>query len=188
MYAAQGNFDGDSSNAKDVVSTSETRKFLTIGVEYSYPLSRGSAHIHSASAAEPPTINPHYFSHPLDLEMHARQLRFIETIVATNPLASLLKSDGKRSPGYGHVTDLEAAKDYLRRTAISGWHPVGTRAMRPREQGGVLNERLVVHGSRNLRVVDASMMPLISRGNPQTTVYAVAERAADIIKEDHEMS
>ena len=57
--------------------------------------------------------------------------------------------------------------------------------MLPREMGGVVNERLMVHGTRNLRVVDVSIMPLITRGNLQTTVYAVAERAADLIKEDH---
>jgi len=42
-----------------------------------------------------------------------------------------------------------------------------------------------VHGTKNLRVVDASVMPIISRGNPQTTVYAVAERAADLVKQEY---
>ena len=56
--------------------------------------------------------------------------------------------------------------------------------MMPREMGGVVSERLVVHGTRNLRVVDASVMPIIPRGNIQSSVYMVAERAADIIKED----
>lgn len=57
--------------------------------------------------------------------------------------------------------------------------------MLPREKGGVVNERLIVHGTKNLRVVDASIMPVIPQSNTQSTVYAVAERAADIIKADH---
>jgi choline dehydrogenase-like flavoprotein len=56
--------------------------------------------------------------------------------------------------------------------------------MLPLEKGGVVNERLVVHGTRNVRAVDASIFPLTTRGNPVATVYAVAERAADLMKED----
>jgi len=61
---------------------------------------------------------------------------------------------------------------------------VGTCAMMPKELGGVVNERLMVYGTNNLRVVDASVIPLVPRGNIQSTVYAIAERAADIITED----
>ena len=56
--------------------------------------------------------------------------------------------------------------------------------MLPWESGGVVNERLVVYGTKNLRVVDASNFPIEPLGNLQTTVYAVAERAADFMKED----
>lgn len=54
--------------------------------------------------------------------------------------------------------------------------------MLPRADGGVVSDHLLVHGTKNLRVVDASVFPIIPRGNIQSTVYAVAERAADIIK------
>ena len=185
-YAARGDFGGDGSKARNVTVAAEKGQYITIACAILYPLSRGSVHIRSASVADKPIIDPQYYSHPLDLEVHARHLRFIETIIATEPLASLLKPSGLRSPDYSHIgQDLEAAKNYIRRTAISGWHPSGTCSMLPREKGGVVNERLVVHGTRNLRIIDASIMPLITRGNLQTTVYAVAERAADLIKEDH---
>lgn len=83
---------------------------------------------------------------------------------------------------------MEAAKEYLRKTMISAWHPCGTCAMLPLADGGVLDHKLVVYGTKNIRVVDASMIPLIPRGNIQSTVYAVAERAADLIKLDHNIS
>lgn len=56
--------------------------------------------------------------------------------------------------------------------------------MGPRHDGRVVDERLKVHGTRNLRVVDASVFPLHVRGNLASLVYAVAERAADFVKED----
>ena len=83
------------------------------------------------------------------------------------------------------MEDLDAAKDYIRTTAISNYHPVGTCVMMPKAQGGVVDKKLKVYGTTNLRVVDASIMPLIPRANPQSTVYAVAERAADLIKADY---
>lgn len=48
-----------------------------------------------------------------------------------------------------------------------------------------MDHNLIVHGTRNLRVVDASVMPITPRGNPQSSVYAIAERAADLIKQQH---
>lgn len=67
---------------------------------------------------------------------------------------------------------------------MSNWHPSGTCVMLPRGKAGVVDQRLRVWGVKGLRVVDASVMPLIPRGNPMATVYAVAERAADLVKED----
>jgi choline dehydrogenase-like flavoprotein len=54
--------------------------------------------------------------------------------------------------------------------------------MLPREKGGVVDSKLKVYGVNGLRIVDSSVMPIAARGNPQTTVYAVAERAADLLK------
>ncbi|KAF7620948.1 hypothetical protein F9C07_2105688 [Aspergillus flavus] len=82
------------------------------------------------------------------------------------------------------LTNLESAKQYLRDTATTTYHPCGTAAMLPREQGGAVDEKLRVHGTTNLRVCEASILPLITVGNIMSTVYAVAERAAEIIKAD----
>lgn len=56
----------------------------------------------------------------------------------------------------------------------------------PRDLGGVLDQRLIVYGTTNLRVVDASIFPLGPRGNIKSSVYAVAGRASDIIREDRD--
>ena len=69
-----------------------------------------------------------------------------------------------------------------RENLTSMWHFVGTRSMLPRERDADSN--LSVYGIEGLRTVDASVIPLISRPNIQATVYAFAERAAELIKRD----
>lgn len=66
---------------------------------------------------------------------------------------------------------------------MTEYHHVGTCAMLPRDEGGVVDKELRVHGTENLRVVDVSIFPLHVQGNIMSTVYAVAERAADLIKD-----
>lgn len=77
--------------------------------------------------------------------------------------------------------------EYAREMARTGWttyHPCGTCAMMAREDGGLVDERRRVYEVCGLRVVDASVFPVVPWGNIMSSVYAVAERAADMIKED----
>lgn len=186
LFPAQTNLHNTDPEVKSFVSNLQPGSFITLGVMQSSVFSRGSSHIASATLSSPPQINPQYLSHPLDLELFARLVQYLETLAVSPPLSSFLKpmGEGKRNYHTAYVSDLDAAKDYIRTTAISSYHPCGTCAMLPREQGGVVSNRLMVYGTGNVRVVDASIMPLIPRGNLQWSVYAVAERAADIIKED----
>jgi choline dehydrogenase-like flavoprotein len=161
--------------------------FVTIGTYQVHPVSSGSVHISSPDPVAAPIIDPRYLSHPLDVEIMAWCLQFIEKIAETEPIKSLLKPGGKRNHPTAYMENMEAARDYARTTASTGYHPVSTCVMLPREKGGVVNERLIVYGTTNLRIVDASVMVIIPRGNTQSSVYAVAERGADIIKEDNHL-
>lgn len=78
--------------------------------------------------------------------------------------------------------------DLLKAFAGTFYHPVGTCAMMGREMGGVVGERLVVYGTRNLRIVDASVIPLVPRGNVASSVFAWGERGAQIVREEWEGS
>ena len=140
------------------------------------PLSRGNSHISSADATLQPRINPRSFSHPLDVEILARHLHTLIKVTSISPMKNFFKQGGP------DISNLDSAKAYLRANAEPAFHACGTAAMLPRERGGVVDENLVVYGTTNLRVVDASIFPLITTANPMATVYAVAERAADIIK------
>ncbi|KAI2462838.1 GMC oxidoreductase [Annulohypoxylon bovei var. microspora] len=159
--------------------------FLTLGIILSQPLSRGSVHITSSDPLTSPTIDPNYLSHPIDIEVYARHMLYLDTIATSSPLGKLLKQPLKRRDPASHLTDIETAKKYLRTSAISIWHLAGTCAMLPEEKGGVVSPKLKVYGVDNLRVVDASAIPLIGTANLQSTVYALAERAADLIKQEY---
>jgi choline dehydrogenase-like flavoprotein len=174
----------DGPHCKGIYGMGKEGNYMSIVSVLNHPFSRGFVHINSPDPTAQPALDPQYFSHPLDLELHGRHVQYLETIAATEPMASLLKKDGRRIHWDGPVRDLETAKTVVEETFISHYHVTGTCSMLPEKLGGVVNERLTVYGSPNLRVVDASIFPMIPRGNIQASVYAVAERAADIIKED----
>jgi choline dehydrogenase-like flavoprotein len=158
--------------------------FITVMTIINQPFSRGSVHITSADVKALPTWDPKYNSNPLDMELLARAVQFVERLVdPATPFGSVLKQGGKRLPEL-RAGDLETAREIVRQRQISVFHVAGSCAMRPREQGGVVDERLRVYGTKRLRIVDASVFPLEPVGNIQSVVYAVAERAADLIKED----
>jgi choline dehydrogenase-like flavoprotein len=184
-YAAQRSFGAEEPHNGLVTSNILPGNFYSISASLLQPLSRGSTHIQSSSPADPPKIDPQYLSHPADLDTFAHHMTFISRLITTPPFSNLLKPNGLRNPSAPRdLTSEEEMKDYLKKTATSAWSPTSTCAMLPEEKGGVVNERLVVHGMRNLRVVDASIFSVTTMGNPMATVYAVAERAADFVSQD----
>jgi choline dehydrogenase-like flavoprotein len=183
-FTAQTNL-GNSLELKHLTADLQPGNYLTLAVALLHPFSTGNVHIMSSDPTHAPAIDPRYLSHPLDLEIFARHVRYLETIAQTEPLASFLKPNGRRNAPSAYFRDLDSAKEYARLASSTNYHCVGTCSMLPADKGGVVNERLIVYGTKNLRVVDASIMPTIPQANTQSTVYAVAERAADLIKMDH---
>lgn len=159
-------------------------RHLGIFTMLSYPLSRGSVHIASDHYKEKPTIDFKYYDNPLDLEIHVRHLQAVTTLAKTNSLKALFSPNGERLP----LDASSATKEDLEKacTDFSGtnYHPCGTCRMLPREDTGVVSPQLIVYGTKNIRVVDASIFPLIPRGNILTMVYAVAEKGASLITQD----
>lgn len=148
-----------------------------LGVIPCLPFSHGSTHISSADPDEKPRIDPRFFYHELDIEVMARHFQSLHQ----------LPNDPAFQPVFQHgasTADLETVKKMLREAAaLTTTHTCGTAGMRPWVDGGVVDQDLNVYGTKNLRVVDASVFPLIPHTNPMATVYAVAERAADLIRE-----
>ncbi|RAK78172.1 GMC family oxidoreductase [Aspergillus fijiensis CBS 313.89] len=147
------------------------------------PFSRGSVHIQSANASDLPAINPNYFMFAQDAEAQVTVAQYIRKALGTAPLSGLVGEEV--SPGLqmlpANATSATWTK-WIESTYRTNYHPVGTNSMLPREKGGVVSPELKVYGTRNLRVVDASILPFQLCGHLTSTLYAVAERASDIIK------
>ncbi|KAL1621612.1 hypothetical protein SLS56_009148 [Neofusicoccum ribis] len=169
---------------QNLLSPTTPGNYITLAAALPHPLSRGAVHIASPGPAAPPRIDPRYLSHPLDRALLARHTLLADAAARAAPLRALLKDGGRSIPSAASpVEGLEAAAEVVRARAWTAWQPVGTCAMMPRGLGGVVDAGLRVHGARGLRVVDASVLPLVPVGGVLATVYAVAEKAADVIKE-----
>ncbi|KAH8425962.1 GMC family oxidoreductase [Aspergillus melleus] len=146
-----------------------------VGVFPSYPFSRGSSHIQSADPADNPRIDPKFLTSPSDLTSMVRHVQHLQGILRSTHLQPFVDVPPPN--------DIETLTQMVRESmAIPTAHPCGTAAMLPREKGGVVGPDLKVYGVSNVRVVDASIFPLVPQANPISTVYAVAERAADLIR------
>ncbi|KAF2226725.1 hypothetical protein BDZ85DRAFT_256659 [Elsinoe ampelina] len=163
--------------------------FVTVVAMLAHPFSRGSSHICPDSPHQS-DIKFNYLSHPLDTEVFARHMRWIERLFDQPSFAALLKPNGKRLPrSYPHpITTLEDARKLLPVSAATNYHPCGTCSMMREDLGGVVDEQLRVYGTENVRVCDASVLPIIPRGNILTAVYAYAEKAAKLVCRETSLS
>ncbi|KAI8711684.1 hypothetical protein NCS52_01432600 [Fusarium sp. LHS14.1] len=116
---------------------------------------------------------------PLDIAILAEGIRFSRRLVNAPAMQELEPLEVV--PG-ADVTSNEALEDFIRSTVSNFYHPTGSCKMGSREEGGVVDAELKVYGVEGLRVVDASVMPLLPAAHTMATVYSVAEKAADIIK------
>ncbi|OBZ74350.1 Versicolorin B synthase [Grifola frondosa] len=144
-----------------------------------HPASRGSVHIASSDPLSPPIIDPKFLSHDFDAQALLNILKFVQSIAQEPPLSEVVAA--QVSPDVNNQSDDELV-EYIRSTSANGDHLIGTAAMAAQELGGVVDSSLRVYGTRNLRVVDASIFPLHISAHIQATVYAIAEKAAAMIK------
>lgn len=182
--AQQHHTNPDVTTTQNLMEKKSPKDYISIFVLLNRPYSRGPIHVPSREISGKPIYDPNMLSHPLDLEFLARQTQFVDRVVTTEPFSSLLKSTS-RIPEYStSMDDLDLTKEIVKDQLFTCFHPTGTCAMMPADINGVVDPCLKVHGVRNLRVVDASVLPMDPAGNIQATTYAVAERAADMIKEE----
>ncbi|KAI0644068.1 alcohol oxidase [Trametes meyenii] len=144
-----------------------------------HPLSRGSSHISSSDPLAAPTIDPKFLSRDFDTQVLLDVLKFLQKIGKTAPFSDLVAAQTNPDPNAQSDEELLA---YVRAGAAGGDHLIGTAAQAPREQGGVVDAELKVYGTTNLRVADASILPIQLAAHTQATIYALGEKAADLIK------
>ncbi|KAF8164001.1 GMC oxidoreductase-domain-containing protein [Pholiota molesta] len=181
-------------------------KYFSMAYFSGYPVSVGRVHITSGS-------NPYatldfdagYLDDPADLvilrwgykksrELARRMQSFRGDVVVAHPqfkpdsnaATSLTASPVDLSAANIVYTkeDDDAIDEYHRKRVETTWHSIGTCAMKPREQGGVVDERLNVYGVQGLKVADCSITPDNVAANTYNTAIAIGEKAAVIIAED----
>ncbi|CAG5181937.1 uncharacterized protein ALTATR162_LOCUS9910 [Alternaria atra] len=187
ILGSQMHFNPGKTSMSQAMAKLKPGNYISFTAGLQHPFSRGSVHIRSGNPQDAPIIDPNYLAHPLDVEIMARCIQFVATIATQSPMSELLKPESHLPEGVD-FTSLEDARRIARERLYTTFHPTSTCAMLPSELGGVVDDHCRVYGVENLRVVDASIFPMITQGNIQATVYAVAERAADLIKGDWEAS
>jgi choline dehydrogenase-like flavoprotein len=153
---------------------------IAIGPCFLRPKSRGSVRLRSAQAQDPALFDAGAFSDEEDLDVLVRGVRKGIEILEAPALAKLIKRRALPQPGIER--DEQALRDYVRQTAKTVFHPVGTAKMGAESDPmAVLDQQLRVRGTQGLRVADASAMPYLVSGNTNAPTMMIAERAARFI-------
>ncbi|KAF7427852.1 hypothetical protein PC9H_007068 [Pleurotus ostreatus] len=157
----------------------EGRNYISFILGLLHPFSRGHVHIRSSDPFDSPIIDPRFLNNGTDIELFIDAVKLVRKVVNARCIKSAIVRE--TAPGPAVQFDAEII-EYLKGNVQTIYHPIGTAPMFPREDGGVVDESLKVYGTQNLRVVDASVIPLQISAHIQHTIYAIAEKAADIIK------
>ncbi|KAI0684746.1 aryl-alcohol oxidase-like protein [Cerioporus squamosus] len=163
-----------------------TGSFMSMCVALVAPTSRGSVKLASASAFEAPIIDPAFMHTPSDLAI------LTEAVKAAHRFTSApVWTDFIIRPFTGAVNTTTDADihAYIRSMVTTFRHPMGTARMSSaHDSSGVVGPDLLVRNVSGLRIVDASIFPHIFGAHLQASVYAIAERASDLVKREHGIS
>lgn len=158
--------------------TDPSRRLFSLLITAVAVASRGQITLRSADPRWKPAIDPGYLTDEADLEVLVAGIRQAREISYAGKLAKL--TAGEYAPGEQIDSD-DALRAWVRRDVVTLYHPTSSCAMGG-DGLGVCDPELRVRGIDGLRVVDASVLPTVPRGNTNAPTIAVAERAADLIR------
>ncbi|MDC1030016.1 GMC family oxidoreductase N-terminal domain-containing protein [Flavobacteriaceae bacterium] len=141
-----------------------------------HPKSRGTVSLFSADPKAAPIIQPNFLEEKEDLALLVKGGKIVFDIMEQEGLKKHTKENGLPL----NRTDDSQLIEHIKKTLETVYHPVGTCKM-GNDAMAVVDSNLTVHGIKNLRVVDASIMPKIVSGNTNAPVYMIAEKAAEMI-------
>ncbi len=142
------------------------------------PKARGRVWLRSADPSAKPHVLTNTLSEPEDVASLVAGVKLARRIAEQSALREIVTKELKPGPDIHDDADVEAD---IRRRLMLIYHPVGTCRMSDTDEDAVVDSHLRVHGIDGLRVVDASIMPLIPGGNTHAPTVMIAERAADLI-------
>ncbi len=144
------------------------------------PQSKGYVRAQSANMAEAPVIQPNYLAESHDQAVALAGFKWCRKFLAAKAFAPF--NDGETLPGAEVASD-DAILDYVRQYGASVYHAVSTCRMGT-DPDAVVDARLRVRGLQRLRVIDASVMPTMPSANTNAATLMIAEKAADMVRED----
>ncbi|EFQ25209.1 GMC oxidoreductase [Colletotrichum graminicola] len=156
--------------------------FSAGALSFQKSLSRGTVAINTTNPdpAVPPVIDFGVLQNPIDLDVAILSVKTFRKFWNSPTLAV---REAVEVVPENNITSVEAISEAIRNSLYASLaHPSGTASMQPLEHGGVVDPSLRVYGVEGLRIVDSSIIPLIPACHLQSTMYAVAEKAADILK------
>ncbi|KAF1954257.1 glucose-methanol-choline oxidoreductase-like protein [Byssothecium circinans] len=161
--------------------------YISITASSMVQLSRGNITLRTASMSDAPLINSNYYDYETDGIMGVHSFRYLREILHHPALSQFTigSNSGEVSPGPAVAdNDDEAILQYIKNNTIPNWHAAGTAQMLPEADGGVVDPRLRVYGVDGLRVIDCSIIPVLPDANIMASVYMIAEKGSEMIKED----
>jgi choline dehydrogenase-like flavoprotein len=158
--------------------------YITVMVDLVRPVSDpGKVTLNSADPLQQPNINLNYFNNDLDIIAMREGIRYAYDVLKNGEgFKDIIESE--------YPWEMPLHDDKLMKRAVldrsqTSFHPCGTARLSKSIQQGVVDHNLKVHGVKNLRVIDASVIPVIPDCRIQNSVYMVGEKGADAIKRDH---
>ena len=143
------------------------------------PKSRGEVKIQSSNPLDLSLINPNFLSDPDDINTLLNGVKLARKVINTKSLSDIIVEE--LLPGKDVTPDRELI-NYCKKMVKTNWHPVGTCKMgNDQDDLSVLNIKLQVKSTDNLRVFDVSMMPNIVAANTNAPAMAIADKATDIL-------
>ncbi|KAK7005850.1 alcohol oxidase [Favolaschia claudopus] len=158
--------------------------YLTVIVDLLRPLSKtGTVTLNSTNALEQPMVNINFFAEDLDIVAMREGIRFVDDIIKNGEgMKDIVLED---YPWPMPRTSDEAMNKMILERSQTGFHPCGTARMGKDLGHGVVDGKLRVHGIQSLRVIDASVIPVIPDCRIQNSVYMIGEKGADMIKAEY---
>ncbi|KZT38445.1 aryl-alcohol-oxidase from pleurotus Eryingii [Sistotremastrum suecicum HHB10207 ss-3] len=164
------------------ITAPTTGNYTTITQVVVAPASRGTITLNSSSPWDSPLIDPAFLTNEYDIILSRFAIKSARAFMNATSWAGF--NLGLAPDAAVAQTDDEI-DDFVRSNTVPIYHPIGTNRIQGVGKGetGVVDSKLLVKGVTGLRVVDASVFPFIVAGHPEATIYALAERTSDVIKQ-----
>ncbi|KAF8307211.1 aryl-alcohol oxidase [Clavulina sp. PMI_390] len=169
--------------AADSSSLPATRNFVSINTAVITSKTVGSIAMTSPSIWVDPLVTLNYMDSDYEFYVMSQAIKEVLRIAKSPPLAPYISGAW---PPLENANTSELLTEYIKGYVIPSWHGAGTAAIgKWGTKDGVVNPDLTVKGVANLRIVDSSVFPFLISAPTQAGVYAIAERASDLIKAAH---